>query len=227
MIQLRRLTKRYGRSIAVTDLTVTIQPGVVTGFLGPNGAGKSTTMRLIVGLDRPTAGTALVDDRPYAAHRSPLRVVGSMLDGRAVHPGRSGRNHLLALAATHRIPPSRVDAVLELVDLAQVADHRAGTYSTGMSQRLGVAAALLGDPGTLVLDEPVNGLDRAGIHWMRTFLRSLAAEGRTVFVSSHLMGEMALTADRVVVIGHGRILTDTTIDAFTASLETSTRVVTP
>ncbi|MEZ5406850.1 MAG: ATP-binding cassette domain-containing protein [Acidimicrobiales bacterium] len=224
MIQLQNLTKRFGRSTAVADLTVAVQPGAVTGFLGPNGAGKSTTMRMIVGLDRPTAGTALVDGRPYAAHRSPLHVVGSMLDSRAMHPGRSGRNHLGSLAATHRIPPSRVDEVLGVVGLAEVADHRAGTYSMGMSQRLGLAAALLGDPGTLVLDEPVNGLDPAGIHWMRALLRSLAAEGRTVFVSSHLMGEVALTADRVVVIGRGRILTDTTIDAFTAALETATRV---
>ncbi len=224
MIQLENLTKRYGRSTAVADLTVAVQPGAVTGFLGPNGAGKSTTMRMIVGLDRPTAGTALVEGRPYAAHRSPLRVVGSMLDARAMHPGRNGRNHLRSLAATHRIPPSRVDEVLRLVGLAEVAHHRAGTYSMGMSQRLGLAAALLGDPGTLVLDEPVNGLDPAGIHWMRAFLRSLADEGRTVFVSSHLMAEMALTADRVVVIGRGRILTDTTIDAFTAALETATRV---
>ena len=208
MIAARGLTKRYGDKLAVDDLTFTVRPGVVTGFLGPNGAGKSTTMRMILGLDAPTRGSVTVNGRPYREHTAPLREVGALLDARSVHPGRSARNHLLALAQTSGIPRSRVDEAVEAVGLESVARRRAGGFSLGMGQRLGIAAALLGDPRTVILDEPVNGLDTEGIRWIRSLLQDLAAEGRTVFVSSHLMGEMALTAQHLIVIGRGRLIAD-------------------
>jgi ABC-2 type transport system ATP-binding protein len=211
MITLRGLTKRFGATTAVDKLTLDIAPGRVTGFLGPNGAGKSTTMRMIVGLDRPTAGEALVGGRRYATLRHPLREVGALLDAKAVHPGRSARNHLLAMARSNGIPTRRVDEVLATVGLTSVAGKRAGTYSLGMGQRLGIAGALLGDPGVLMFDEPVNGLDPDGVRWVRELMRSLAAEGRTVFVSSHLMSEMQLTADQLVVVGKGRLIADAPI----------------
>ncbi len=211
MIETRGLTKHYGEKKAVDDLTFTVQPGIVTGFLGPNGAGKSTTMRLLLGLDRADAGTATINGRRYADFRAPLHEVGALLEARAVHTGRSARNHLLAMAATHRIPTSRVDEVLGLVGLDQVARKRAGGFSLGMGQRLGIASALLGDPATLLLDEPVNGLDPEGIVWVRTLLRRLAAEGRTVFVSSHLMSEMAMTAEQLIVVGRGRLIASGTV----------------
>ena len=222
MIEIRNLTKTYGDKMAVDDLSVTIRPGVVTGFLGPNGAGKSTTMRIILGLDHPTGGEALVNGRPYAQHQAPLREVGALLEAKAFHPGRSARSHLAALAASNAIPRDRVDEVLDMVGLASAAGRRAGKFSLGMGQRLGVAAALLGDPAVLLLDEPVNGLDPEGVRWIRNLLKSLAAQGRTVFVSSHLISEMALTAERLVVIGRGRLLADTTVaelSAGSASLE--------
>lgn len=208
MISLHHLTKRYGDRVAVDDLTLRLRPGAVTGFLGPNGAGKSTTMRMILGLDRPTAGRALVGGRPYHELTNPLRTVGALLDARAVHPGRSVRAHLLALARGNGIPKARVGEVLETVGLGAVAGKRAGTLSLGMSQRLGIAGALLGDPEVLMFDEPVNGLDPDGVRWVRRLMRTLAGEGRTVFVSSHLMSEMQLTADHLVVIGKGRLLAD-------------------
>lgn len=208
MIELRGLTKRYGERLAVDDVTVIVRPGVVTGFLGPNGAGKSTTMRMVLGLDRPTAGTALVNGKPYAEHRDPLRQVGALLEARALHPGRTARAHLQALAATAGLPRTRVDTVLDLAGLTAVAGKRVGGFSLGMGQRLGVATALLGDPATVVLDEPVNGLDPDGVLWIRTLARRLAAEGRTVFFSSHLMAEMAVTADHLVVMGRGRLVAD-------------------
>ncbi|HEU5152850.1 MAG TPA: ABC transporter ATP-binding protein [Iamia sp.] len=208
MIEIRGLTKRYGATTAVDDLTVTVAPGRVTGFLGPNGAGKSTTLRIVLGLVHPTAGTATVAGRPYAALDHPLRRVGALLDARAVHPGRTARHHLEALAVTNGISRARVEEVLGLVGLADRADDRAGGFSLGMGQRLGIAAALLGDPEVLVLDEPVNGLDTDGIRWVRTLVRGLAAEGRTVLVSSHLMAEVELTVDHLVVIGRGRLLAD-------------------
>ncbi|MFL1379091.1 ABC transporter ATP-binding protein [Nocardiopsis protaetiae] len=208
MITLWGLTKRYGDVLAVDSLDLEVRPGRVTGFLGPNGAGKSTTMRMVLGLDHPTSGQALVGGRPYRELDRPLHHVGAVLDARAVHPGRSGRAHLLALARTHRIPDRRVDEVLEQVGLAPVARRRAGTFSLGMSQRLGIAGALLGDPGVLLFDEPVNGLDPDGVRWIRELMRELAGQGRTVFVSSHLMSEMQLTADHLVVIGRGRLITD-------------------
>jgi ABC-2 type transport system ATP-binding protein len=208
VIEVRGLTKRYGPVTAVDGLTFEVRPGRVTGFLGPNGAGKSTTMRLILGLDAPTAGTARVGGHGYRELRRPLYQVGAMLEAAAVHPGRSARGHLLALAAANAIPRRRVDEVIGLAGLDGVAGRRAGGFSLGMTQRLGIAAALLGDPGVLLLDEPVNGLDPDGVAWIRTLLRSLAAEGRTVFVSSHLMGEMALTADHLIVIGRGRLIAD-------------------
>ena len=217
MIELRELTKRYGDRIAVDGLSVRVQPGVVTGFLGPNGSGKSTTMRMILGLDAPDRGEALIDGVRYASLRWPLRAVGALLDAGACHPGRSARAHLTALAASNDIPGSRVEQVLRTVGLSGAATRRAGTYSLGMRQRLGVAVALLGDPGVLLLDEPVNGLDPEGIRWIRDLLRSLAAEGRTVFVSSHLIAEMALTADRLVVIGRGRLLAETTVAELAAA----------
>ena len=216
MIDVRNVVKRYGDRTAVDDLSFTVQPGVVTGFLGPNGAGKSTTMRMVVGLDRPGSGEVLVGGRSYRDSPAPLQEVGALLEARAVHPGRSARNALLALAVTHGIPARRVDEVLELVGLAEVARRRAGSFSLGMGQRLGIAAALLGDPQTVLLDEPVNGLDPEGVRWIRGLLRSLADEGRTVLVSSHLMSEMALTASHLVVIGRGRLIADVSVDEFTA-----------
>ncbi|WP_436790637.1 ABC transporter ATP-binding protein [Yinghuangia sp. YIM S10712] len=208
MITLECLTKRYGATTAVDGLDLVVRPGRVTGFLGPNGAGKSTTMRMVLGLDHPTSGRALVGGRAYCELRHPLREVGALLDAKALHPGRSARNHLRALARTHDIPVRRVDEVLGKVGLTDVARRRAGTFSLGMGQRLGIAAALLGDPAILIFDEPVNGLDPDGVLWVRGFIRSLAAEGRTVFVSSHLMSEMQLTADHLVVIGRGRLIAD-------------------
>ncbi|MFT4123228.1 MAG: ATP-binding cassette domain-containing protein [Microbacteriaceae bacterium] len=211
MIEARGLSKRYGPKLAVDDVSFTVRPGIVTGFLGPNGAGKSTTMRMILGLDRPTAGTVTVNGRRYAEHRRPLREIGALLDAKAVHPGRSARAHLRAVAATHGIARSRVDAVIELTGLGGVARRRVGGFSLGMGQRLGIATALLGDPRTLILDEPVNGLDPEGVIWVRELARHLAGEGRTVFLSSHLMSEMAQTADHVIVLGRGRVLADAPI----------------
>ncbi len=214
MIELAGLTKDFGRTRAVDDLTATIEAGVVTGFLGPNGAGKSTTMRMILGLDHPTSGSATIDGQRYRDLADPLRTVGAVLDARQVHPNRSARSHLRWIAASNRIPAIRVGEVLELVGLTAVAGKKAGELSLGMSQRLGIAAALLGDPPVLIFDEPVNGLDPEGIRWVRTLMRSLAAEGRTVFVSSHLLAEMANTADRLVVIGRGRLIAATTVSEF-------------
>jgi ABC-2 type transport system ATP-binding protein len=211
VIEVRDLTKRYGPVVAVDGLTFDVVPGKVTGFLGPNGAGKSTTMRLILGLDTPAAGTATVSGRPYRTLRRPLFEVGAMLESAAVHPGRSARGHLMALAAANGISRRRVDEVLGLAGLEQVAGTRAGGFSLGMTQRLGIAAALLGDPGVLLLDEPVNGLDPDGVAWIRNLLRSLAAQGRAVFVSSHLMSEMALTADHLIVIGRGQLIADASV----------------
>jgi ABC-2 type transport system ATP-binding protein len=228
MIEARALTKTYGSKTAVDDVTFTVQPGTVTGFLGPNGAGKSTTMRMIVGLDRPTAGAVTVNGRPYAQHRAPLREVGTLLDAKAVHTGRSARNHLLAMGATHGIGRTRVRQVIELTGLESVAGKRVGGFSLGMGQRLGIAAALLGDPRTLILDEPVNGLDPEGVRWVRHLVRDLAAEGRTVFLSSHLMTEMALTADHIIVIGRGRIVADAPVaDVIARAAGTTVRVRTP
>ncbi len=214
MIQAMNLTKRYGETVAVADLSFDVEPGQVTGFLGPNGSGKSTTMRMVLGLDHPSGGSVLVDGRPYRELRHPLRKVGALLDAKAVHGGRSARNHLLAIAQSNAIPASRVEEVLELVGLTQVAKRRIGGFSLGMSQRLGIATALLGDPEILLFDEPVNGLDPDGILWIRTLMRKLAGEGRTVFVSSHLMSEMAQTADHLVVIGRGRLIADTSVQEF-------------
>jgi ABC-2 type transport system ATP-binding protein len=217
MIELTGLTKRYGRITAVDDLTFTVRPGHVTGFLGPNGAGKTTTMRLILGLDAPTSGTALVDGRRYREIVRPLRCVGSLLDATAVHRGRTAYDHLMSLAVSNGIGRSRVTQMLELTGLSSVTRHRVGAFSLGMKQRLGIAAALLGEPPVLMFDEPVNGLDTDGVRWIRLLLRQLAADGHTVLVSSHLMSEMALTADRLIVIGRGRLLADTTTDQFIAS----------
>jgi ABC-2 type transport system ATP-binding protein len=214
MIEAQGLTKNYGDKRAVDGLSFTVQPGIVTGFLGPNGSGKSTTMRLILGLDAPTAGDVRVDGKHYREFPAPLHEVGALLEARSVHTGRSAYYHLLALAQTHGIPRSRVDELIDLVGLHEVARKRAGKFSLGMGQRLGIATALLGDPGTFILDEPVNGLDPEGIHWIRNLLKQLAAEGRTVFVSSHLMAEMALTADHLIVIGRGRLIADTSVDEF-------------
>ncbi|MEU8590062.1 ATP-binding cassette domain-containing protein [Streptomyces sp. NPDC048664] len=214
MIEARSLTKRYGDRTAVDDLSFTVRPGTVTGFLGPNGAGKSTTMRMLLGLDAPTRGRAVVNGRRYAEHRAPLHEVGAMLESRSVHTGRSAHHHLLALAATHGIPRRRVDEVIDLVGLREVARKRAGGFSQGMGQRLGIAGALLGDPATVILDEPVNGLDPEGVVWIRTLLQGLAREGRTVLVSSHLMAEMALTAEHLIVIGRGRLIADTSVAEF-------------
>ena len=227
MIEARGLTKRFGGKLAVDGLTFTVQPGVVTGFLGPNGAGKSTTIRMILGLDAPTAGRVTVNGRPYAEHAAPMREVGALLEARAVHTGRTARNHLLALAATTGISRRRVDEVIGLVGLGEVARKRAGGFSLGMGQRLGIAAALLGDPATLILDEPVNGLDPEGILWIRTLLRDLAADGRTVFVSSHLMSEMALTAEQVIVVGRGRLITSVSVADLTRGSRRSVRVRSP
>ncbi|WP_030231650.1 ABC transporter ATP-binding protein [Streptomyces sp. NRRL S-350] len=211
MIEAHQLTKRYGEKTAVDRLDFTVRPGTVTGFLGPNGAGKSTTMRMIVGLDAPTGGTVRVNGRRYAEHAAPLQEVGALLEAKSIHPGRSAFNHLMAQAHTHGIPRRRVEEVIELTGLQSVARKRAGAFSLGMGQRLGIASALLGDPATVMLDEPVNGLDPEGVLWIRNLLTSLAAEGRTVFVSSHLMSEMALVADHLIVVGRGRLLADTTV----------------
>ncbi|MGY1796175.1 ABC transporter ATP-binding protein [Geodermatophilus sp. SYSU D00525] len=216
MIEVRSLTKRYGPVVAVDDLTFDVPPGSVTALLGRNGAGKSTTLRVLLGLDRPTAGTATVAGHAYADLAAPLRTVGALLDSAAAHPGRTARQHLRWLAASNDLPAHRVRAVLDLVDLRAAADRRVRGFSLGMRQRLGVAAALLGDPPLLLLDEPANGLDAEGIRWLRTTLRDLAAEGRTVLLSSHLMGEVARTADRLLVVGRGRLLADTPLDAFLA-----------
>lgn len=212
MIRAEALTKVYGAKRAVDGVTFTVQPGKVTGFLGPNGAGKSTTMRMIVGLDRPTAGTVTVNGRKYAEHSAPLREVGALLEAKSVHKSRSARTHLRALAATHSIPNSRVDEVIELTGLGPVAKKKVGGFSLGMGQRLGIAVALLGDPQTLILDEPVNGLDPEGVLWVRNLARHQASLGKTVFISSHLMSEMALTADHLIVIGRGRIIADAPIE---------------
>ncbi|MBT2395711.1 ABC transporter ATP-binding protein [Streptomyces sp. ISL-100] len=214
MIELTGLTKRYGEKLAVDHLTFTVRPGIVTGFLGPNGAGKSTTMRMLLGLDNPTAGDVRIDGKHYADLRDPLKYIGALLDAKAMHGGRSAYNHLLCLAQSNGIPRSRVSEVLDTVGLTQVAKKRAKGFSMGMGQRLGIAGALLGDPEILMFDEPVNGLDPEGIHWIRNLMKSLASQGRTVFVSSHLMSEMALTADHLVVIGQGRLLADTSMAGF-------------
>jgi ABC-2 type transport system ATP-binding protein len=214
MIEAHALTKRYGERTAVADLSFTVRPGAVTGFLGPNGAGKSTTMRMILGLDAPTSGSVTVNGKPYADHPAPLHEVGAMLEARAIHTGRSAYNHLLALAATTGIPRRRVDEVIDIVGLREVARKRVGGFSLGMGQRLGIASALLGDPSTLVLDEPVNGLDPEGILWIRNLLKDLAARGRTVLLSSHLMSEMALTAEHLIVIGRGRLIADMSVADF-------------
>ncbi|MBT3155050.1 ABC transporter ATP-binding protein [Streptomyces sp. CHD11] len=214
MIELEGLTKRYGEKLAVRDLTFTVRPGMVTGFLGPNGSGKSTTMRMILGLDHPTAGDVRIDGTHYERLKDPLTRIGALLEARAMHPGRSAHNHLLCLAQSNGIPERRVREVLDAVGLTAVARKKAKGFSLGMGQRLGIAAALLGDPRILMFDEPVNGLDPEGIHWIRTLMQSLAAQGRTVFVSSHLMSEMALTADHLVVIGQGRLLADTSMAEF-------------
>ncbi|MEU9016891.1 ATP-binding cassette domain-containing protein [Actinomadura sp. NPDC048394] len=228
MIALRGLTKRYGDRTAVDGLSLEVAAGKVTGFLGPNGAGKSTTMRMIVGLDRPSAGAALVGGRRYGEFRHPLREVGALLEAKAVHPGRSARRHLLAMARSNGIAAGRVEEVLALVGLEGVAGKRAGSFSLGMGQRLGIAGALLGDPGVLLFDEPVNGLDPDGVLWVRRLMRSLAAEGRTVFVSSHLMSEMQVTADRLVVIGRGRLIADAPVaEVIAASSRNAVRVRSP
>jgi ABC-2 type transport system ATP-binding protein len=223
-----RLSKRFGAVTAVDHLSFAVEPGKVTGFLGPNGAGKSTTMRLILGLDHPNTGTATIDGKPYRDLVEPLRVVGALLEAKAVHPGRSAYNHLLVLAQTQGLPRKRVDEVIDLVGLCDVADRRAGGYSLGMGERLGLAAALLGDPRVLVLDEPVNGLDPEGIIWVRDLMKYLAGQGRTVFVSSHLMSEMAVTAEHLIVIGRGRLIADCAIEEFIArSSERSVLVKSP
>ncbi len=229
MIVTHGLTKHYGKTLAVDDLSFTVAPGVVTGFLGPNGSGKSTTMRMIMGLDAPDAGRAMVNGLRYDELRWPLREVGALLDAKAFHPGRSARNHLRILARTNEIPDGRVDEVLDIVGLTSVADRRAGKYSLGMGQRLGIAGALLGDPGVLLFDEPVNGLDPEGIRWVRHLLRELAGQGRTILVSSHLINEMALTAERLVVVGRGTLIAETSVDEFVARhrSDDSVRVVTP
>ncbi|MDX3342741.1 ATP-binding cassette domain-containing protein [Streptomyces sp. ID03-2B] len=228
MITAHGLTKRYGDRTVVQDLDFTVRPGTVTGFLGPNGAGKSTTMRMLLGLDTPTRGRSTVNGRSYATHPAPLTQVGALLEARSVHPGRSALDHLIALAHTHGIPRRRVEEVIDLAGLTDAARRRVKGFSLGMGQRLGIAAALLGDPATVILDEPVNGLDPEGVLWIRTLLTSLAAEGRTVLVSSHLMSEMALTADHLIVIGRGRLLADTTVAELIRSAGgQSVKVVTP
>jgi ABC-2 type transport system ATP-binding protein len=228
VITIQGLTKRYGAKTAVDDITCTIQPGRVTGFLGPNGAGKSTTMRMVVGLDRPSAGSVTVNGKHYADHRAPLHEVGVLLDAKAVHTGRTAYNHLLAMAATHGIGAKRVHEVIAMTGLESVARKRAGKFSLGMGQRLGIAAALLGDPATLILDEPVNGLDPEGVLWVRQLTRQLASEGRTIFLSSHLMSEMAQTADHIIVLGRGRIIADAPVsEILAAATGTVVRVRTP
>ena len=216
MIEARGLSKRYRTRLAVENLSFDVQPGVVTGFLGPNGSGKSTTMRLLLGLDRPTSGSATFDGKPYTDYAQPLREVGALLDAGYVHPTRTAHAHLLSLAMSNRLPKARVDEVLGMVGLSDVAGKRVGTFSLGMKQRLGIAAAMLGDPRTLLFDEPANGLDPEGVRWIREFLRPLASQGRTVFVSSHLLSEMSLMADRLVVIGQGRLMASATVDEFVA-----------
>ena len=228
MIEVRGLTKRFGSKTAVDDLSFSVEPGRVTGFLGPNGAGKSTTMRLILGLDRQQSGTATIDGRRYEELRDPLRTVGALLEAKSMHSGRSARNHLLFLAQTQGLPASRVDEMLALVGLHEVARKRAGGFSLGMSQRLGIAAALLGDPRVLLLDEPVNGLDPEGVLWIRNLMKHLASQGRTILVSSHLMNEMAVTADHLIVIGRGRLIADSsTSEVIARGTEKSVRVRTP
>jgi ABC-2 type transport system ATP-binding protein len=228
MIEVRDLTKSFGMTVAVDHLSFTVQPGRVTGFLGPNGAGKSTTMRIILGLDHPTSGSATIKGKPYADLPTPLRTVGALLEAKSVHTGRSARNHLLFLAQTQGLPTSRVDAMLDLVGLRPVANKRAGTFSLGMSQRLGVAAAMLGDPDILLLDEPVNGLDPEGVLWIRNLMKHLASQGKTVLVSSHLMNEMAVTADHIIVIGRGQLLADAaTEEVIARGSGQSVRVRTP
>ena len=228
MIEALHLTKCYGDKVAVDGLSFAVRPGVVTGFLGPNGAGKSTTMRMALGLDAPTNGTITINGRPFAEHTHPLREVGALLEARGVHPGRSARNHLLAMAATAGIGTARVDEVIDMVGLTDVAAQRVGAFSLGMGQRLGIASALLADPDVLLLDEPVNGLDPDGVRWIRNLLRGFADEGRTVFLSSHLMSEMALTADHVIVIGRGQLLRDQSMADFIASAgATKVRVRSP
>ncbi|MDX6332330.1 MAG: type transport system ATP-binding protein, partial [Streptomycetaceae bacterium] len=217
MIEAHSLTKRYGEKAAITDLSFTVRPGIVTGFLGPNGAGTSTPRRMIVGLDPPSSGNVVINGKRYEDHQAPLHEVGAMLEARSIHTGRTAYNHLLALAVTTGIPRSRVDEVIDIVGLREVSRKRAGGFSLGMGQRLGIASALLGDPATVVLDEPVNGLDPEGILWIRNLLKSLAAEGRTVLVSSHLMNEMAVTAEHLIVIGRGRLIADTSVEEFTRS----------
>jgi ABC-2 type transport system ATP-binding protein len=229
MIEVVHLTKRYGTKVAVDDLSFVVPPGVITGFLGPNGAGKSTTMRLMLGLDAPTSGTVTVNGKAYENLPAPLNEIGAMLEAHSVHTGRSAYHHLLALAATHGLPRGRVNEVIELVGLKEVARKRVGSFSLGMGQRLGIAAALIGDPTTVILDEPVNGLDPDGIRWIRNLLKRLAQEGRTVFLSSHLMSEMELTAERLIVVGRGRLIADTTVADFVrqASMGAPVRVRTP
>ena len=228
MIAVHALTKRYGSTLAVDHLSFEVSPGAVTGFLGPNGSGKSTTMRMIMGLDTPSSGTASVNGQAYAQLRWPLREVGALLDAKAFHPGRSAYDHLWGLALTNGIPRARIEEVLDMVGLTEVAHQRAGKYSLGMGQRLGIAAALLGDPGVLLFDEPINGLDPEGIRWARYLLRDLAAEGRTVLVSSHLISEMSLTAERLVVIGRGTLIAEMSVSEFTSqSAPDTVRVVTP
>jgi ABC-2 type transport system ATP-binding protein len=228
MIEVRDLTKRFGDKVAVDHLSFTVEPGRVTGFLGPNGAGKSTTMRLILGLDHPNGGSATINGVPYARLPRPLTTVGALLEARSIHTGRSARNHLLFLAQTQGLPASRVDSVLELVGLRDVAGKRAGGFSLGMGQRLGVAAAMLGDPQVLLLDEPVNGLDPEGVLWIRNLMKHLASEGRTILVSSHLMNEMAVTADHLIVIGRGRLLAaEATDEVIARGSGQSVRVRTP
>jgi ABC-2 type transport system ATP-binding protein len=228
MIEVRDLTKRYGEKLAVDNLSFTVEAGRVTGFLGPNGAGKSTTMRLILGLDYPESGTATINGRPYHDLANPLTTVGALLEAKSVHPGRSARNHLLFLAQSQGLPRTRVDEVLDVVGLREVANQRAGSFSLGMGQRLGIAAALLGNPQVLLLDEPVNGLDPEGVLWIRNLMKQLASEGRTILVSSHLMNEMAVTADYLIVIGRGRLITESTTDeVISRSADKSVRVRSP
>jgi ABC-2 type transport system ATP-binding protein len=228
MIEVHNLTKRYGEKVAVDHLSFTVEPGRVTGFLGPNGAGKSTTMRLILGLDHPTSGTATINGQPYRDLAQPLHTVGALLEAKSVHPGRSARNHLRFLAQSQGLPSSRVDEVLGLVGLRDVASKRTGGFSLGMGQRLGIAAALLGNPQVLLLDEPVNGLDPEGVLWIRNLMKQLATEGRTILVSSHLMNEMAVTADHLIVIGRGKLITESTTEEVIArSADKSVRVRTP
>jgi len=227
MIDVTHLTKKFGERAAISDLSFSVQPGVVTGFLGPNGSGKSTTMRVILGLIRPTAGAATINGRFYRDLEYPMREVGALLDAKAVHPGRSARNHLRSLASAHAMPFTRVEEVLDIVGLTDVADQRAGRFSLGMSQRLGIAAAILGDPGILMFDEPINGLDPEGIRWIREFFQTLADEGRVVLVSSHLMSEMSLVAERFIIIGRGELIRDGSRDELAQASDQFVYVRTP